>query len=249
MDRLSNKIAIVTGASRGIGAEHARAIVAEGGRVVVGVRDTQTPAVLALAAELGDAARIVELEVTDPEHWRRAVDVAVSTFGGLNVLVNNAGIVNFGSVLEYSMDDWNEIIGVNLTGVFLGIKECLPALLESAPSSIINVSSATGIQAIAELHGYVASKFGVRGLTRSVALELAASGVRCNCICPGTVATDMNAGLDVSGMNAMNRKGDVSEVSSLMVHLASDESTFTTGADIVVDGGETAGRAPALQAI
>jgi 3alpha(or 20beta)-hydroxysteroid dehydrogenase len=244
MGRLSTKVAIVTGASRGIGAEYARAIVREGGKVVAGVRDLDAPRVVQLREDLGDDGRIVELRVTEAEDWRRAVDLAVTTFGRLNVLVNNAAIVNFGNLTDYSMADWDEIVAVNLTGPFLGIKECLPALKAAAPSSIINVSSATGVYAIAELHGYVASKYGVRGLTRSVALELAKDDIRCNCICPGTVSTDLNADLDVTGFNAMNRKGDVSEVASLLVHLASDESTFTTGADYLVDGGEVAGRPP-----
>jgi 3alpha(or 20beta)-hydroxysteroid dehydrogenase len=244
MGRLDGKVAIVTGAGRGIGAAYARALVAEGAKVVAGVRNQSDERVAALREELGDAARIVPLEVTSDGDWDRAVDVAVSTYGRLNVLVNNAAIVNFGNVLDYTMDDWDEIIAVNLTGTFRGIKKCLPALREATPASIINVSSATGISAIAELHGYVASKFGVRGLTRSVALELAQDGIRCNCILPGTVATDMNADLDVTGFNAMNRKGDGREVASLLVHLASDESTFTTGADYLVDGGEIAGRAP-----
>jgi 3alpha(or 20beta)-hydroxysteroid dehydrogenase len=246
MGRLDGKVAIITGASRGIGASYARAIVAEGGKVVAGVRDAAEPRVVAMREELGDSALVMPLEVTADDDWARAVDAAVSTFGRLNVLVNNAAIVNFGRIIDYSMEDWDEIIAVNLTAVFRGIRACYPALKEAAPASIINVSSASGIMAISELHGYVASKYGVRGLTRSIALELAQDDIRCNCICPGTVATDMNAGLDVTGFNAMNRKGDVTEVSSLLVHLASDESTFTTGADYLVDGGELAGRPPLM---
>lgn len=249
MDRLSGKVAIISGASRGMGAAHARAIVAEGGKVVMGVREPNDPRVVALADELGDAARVAPLQVTSQADWRGAADLAVTEFGRLNVLVNNAGIVTMGRLEDYSLEDWNEMLAVNLTGAFLGIKECLPALRHDAPSSIINISSAQGFFGISQLHGYTAAKFGLRGLTRSVALELAGAGVRCNCICPGTVATDMNEGLDVTGFNAMNRKGDTSEVSSLVVHLASDESTFMTGADLLVDGGELAGHAPALQSI
>ncbi|MCK5892624.1 SDR family oxidoreductase [Aeromicrobium sp.] len=249
MGRLTGKVAIVSGASRGMGASHARAIVAEGGQVVLGVRDETDPRVVTLVAELGDDARTSVLDVRSEANWQGAVETALASFGALNVLVNNAGIVTMGSVDDYDLETWNDMLAVNLTGAFLGIKACVPAMREHGPASIINISSAQGFAGISELHGYTAAKYGLRGLTRSVALELAGSRIRCNCICPGTVATDMNEGLDVTGFNAMNRKGDTSEVSSLVVHLASDESTFMTGADLVVDGGELAGHAPALQSV
>jgi 3alpha(or 20beta)-hydroxysteroid dehydrogenase len=245
MDRLHGKIAIVTGGARGMGASHARAIVEEGGKVVIGdVLDAEADA---LAKDLGESAVSVHLDVTNPADWERAVQLAKDSFGGLNVLVNNAGIVSMGSLGTYTIDDWNKIIGINLTGQFIGIKAAVSTLVESAPSSIINISSTAGMEGIAELHGYTASKFGVRGLTKSVALELASSNVRANAICPGTVATPMNEGLDVSGFNAMNRKGDPGEVSSLVVYLASDESTFITGTEILVDGGELAGNGPLVE--
>lgn len=247
MPRLIGKIALISGASRGMGAAFARAIVAEGGQVVAGVRDVARAKESELAESLGDAAVFTELDVRNTDDWAAAVQLAHDTFGGLNVLVNNAGIVNFGPLGKYSTQDWDDIIATNLTGPFLGISTARDELVRCSPSSIINISSATGVSAISELHGYVASKYGLRGLTRSVALELAASGVRANCVLPGTVATDMNKDLDVTGFNPMNRKGDVREVASLVVYLASDESLFTTGADIPVDGGELAGRVPALE--
>jgi 3alpha(or 20beta)-hydroxysteroid dehydrogenase len=229
-----------------MGASHARAIAAEGGRVVIGdVLDAEGEA---LANSIGDSAEFIHLDVTSAADWERAVRLAQDKFGGLNILVNNAGIVMMGGLDVFTVDDWNQIIGINLTGQFIGIKVAAQVLIESAPSSIINISSTAGMEGIAELHGYTASKFGVRGLTKSVALELAASNVRANSICPGTVATPMNEGLDVSGFNAMNRKGDPGEVSSLVVYLASDESTFITGTEIVVDGGELAGNGPLMQA-
>jgi 3alpha(or 20beta)-hydroxysteroid dehydrogenase len=242
MARLEGKVAIVTGGARGMGAAHARAIVAEGGRVVVG--DVLEAEGKALCDELGDAGEFVRLDVTRPEDWANAVDLAVSRFGRLNVLVNNAGICTMGSLLDYTLDDWNTIIGVNLTGQFLGIKASVEALIAAAPASIVNISSTQGMEGIAQLHGYTASKFGVRGLTKSAALELAAKNVRANTICPGTIATPMNEGLDVSGFNPMNRKADPREVSSLVVYLASDESSFISGTEIVVDGGELAGHGP-----
>jgi 3alpha(or 20beta)-hydroxysteroid dehydrogenase len=244
MGRLDGKVALVSGGARGMGASHARAIVREGGQVVVG--DVLEEEGRKLCADIGDAAVFVPLDVTRPQDWATAVDTAVDTFGKLNVLVNNAGICTMGSLLDYTVDEWNRIIAINLTGQFLGIKAAVGALVAAAPASIINISSTQGMEGIAQLHGYTASKFGVRGLTKSVALELAAQGVRANTICPGTIATPMNEGLDVSGFNPMKRKADPEEVSSLVVYLASDESSFISGTEILVDGGELAGHGPLI---
>lgn len=246
MGRLQEKVALISGGARGMGAAHARAVVREGGSVVVG--DVLEAEGKVLCDELGEAARFVRLDVTREEDWTTAVNTATGTFGKLNVLVNNAGICTMGSLFDYTVEDWNRIIAVNLTGQFLGIRAAVGALVDAAPSSIINISSTQGIEGIAELHGYTASKFGVRGLTKSVALELAGRNVRANTICPGTIATPMNEGLDVSGFNPMNRKADPDEVSSLVVYLASDESSFISGTEIVVDGGELAGHGPLVTA-
>lgn len=225
-----------------MGAAHAREIVAEGGCVVIGdILDVDGKA---LAGEIGDKARYIHLDVTSESDWAAAVALAVSQFGRLNVLVNNAGICTAGSIESFTLDDWNRIIGINLTGQFLGIRAATAALVEAAPSAIINVSSTAGVEGISGLHGYTASKFAVRGLTRCVAIELASKGVRANTICPGTIATPMNEGLDVSGFNPMNRKADPKEVSKLVVFLASDESPFISGADILIDGAELAGHGP-----
>jgi 3alpha(or 20beta)-hydroxysteroid dehydrogenase len=244
MGRLDGKVALVSGGARGMGASHAHAIVREGGQVVVG--DVLEEEGRKLCADIGDAAVFVPLDVTRPEDWATAVDTAIDTFGKLNVLVNNAGICTMGGLLDYTVDEWNRIIAINLTGQFLGIKAAVGALVAAAPASIINISSTQGMEGIAQLHGYTASKFGVRGLTKSVALELAAQKVRANTICPGTIATPMNEGLDVSGFNPMNRKADPEEVSSLVVYLASDESSFISGTEILVDGGELAGHGPLI---
>lgn len=239
MDRLAGKVALISGGARGMGESHARMFVEEGAKVVIGdilVEDGER-----LARELGDSAVFIHLDVTCYESWQSAVELARKTFGGLNVLVNNAGIINFGPLTEYSIDDWRKIIDVNLTGQFLGVKAATPLLVDSGPSSIINVSSTAGFQGISALHGYTASKFGVRGLTKSVALELASQNVRANSVHPGTVSTPMNAGLDVADFNPMRRMGRVEEVSKLLVYLASDESSFTTGTEFLIDGGELAG--------
>jgi 3alpha(or 20beta)-hydroxysteroid dehydrogenase len=240
MGRLSGKIALVSGGSRGMGAAHVRAIVANDGKVVIG--DILEADGAALARELGDSARFIRLDVTKADDWKAAVSLAVTEFGGLNVLVNNAAIVSFGALEDFTEAQWNTIIGI--TGQFLGIQAAVGALRASATSSIVNISSSAGFEGLAGLHGYVAAKFGVRGLTKSVAVELGASGVRANSIHPGTIRTPMTAGMDVSSKyGVLNRIGEPEEVSNLVVYLASDESSFSTGSEFIVDGGLLCGHA------
>lgn len=224
-----------------MGAAHARAIVAEGGDVVVA--DVLDDEGAALADELGAAASYIHLDVTDMQQWQRAVTHAVTTFGALNVLINNAGICNFGTLGSYSVADWGAVIDIDLTGPFLGMTAAIDTLKRFAPASIINVSSTAGLQGSAELHGYTAAKWGLRGLTKSVAMEVGRNGVRVNSVHPGVIHTPMIAELDVSslGGGALGRGADPKEVSGLIVYLASDESSFSTGAEFVVDGGITAG--------
>ena len=218
-------------------------MVAHGAKVVVG--DILDEDGERLAAELGDAAVYVHLDVTDREQWAYAVATAVERFGKLNVLVNNAGIANYGSIEEFTPEQWDTVIAINLTGVFNGIHAAVAALKAGAPSSIINVSSTAGLQGYAALPGYSAAKFGVRGLTKSVALDLGAANVRANSVHPGAVATPMTEGLDTRQKHvALRRVGTSMELSHLIVFLASDESSFSTGAEFVADGGETAGLAP-----
>ncbi|MCW6536075.1 SDR family oxidoreductase [Sphingomonas lycopersici] len=242
MGKLDNKVALVSGGARGMGAAHAWEIVAQGGAVVIG--DVLDEEGIALAEEIGTQARYIHLDVTSESDWAAAVALAVGAFGRLNVLVNNAGICTMGSIESFTLDDWNRIISINLTGQFLGIRAATPALTEAAPASIINISSTAGMEGISGLHGYAASKFAIRGLTRCIAIELADRKIRANTICPGTIATPMNEGLDVSGFNPMNRKADPKEVSKLVVFLASDDSSFISGSDIIIDGGELAGHGP-----
>ncbi|MCU1646111.1 MAG: family oxidoreductase [Nocardia sp.] len=198
-----------------------------------------------LARELGaENAISTRLDVSDFSSWQEAVQLAEQTFGRLNVLVNNAGIMNSGPLDEYGLDQWDKIIAVNLTGQFLGAKAAIPSLRAAAPASIINISSTAGFRGYAELHGYTASKFGVRGLTKSLAVELANQNVRVNSVHPGAVATAMTDGLDVAGLNPLGRRGQPAELSSLIVYLASDESSFAIGGEFIVDGGELAGSGP-----
>lgn len=242
MARLNGKVALVSGGARGLGAAQSRLLVQEGAKVVLG--DILEDEGMALATELGDNARFVRLDVTRIQDWDAAVSAAVDAFGGLDVLVNNAGIVNFGPIEDYTIEAWNAIIGVNLTGVFLGIKAAVGEIKKSAAGSIINISSTAGLQGYEALPGYTAAKFGVRGLTKAVALDLAKYNVRVNSVHPGAIRTPMTEGLDLPQDHvAMHRIGEPSEVANLVLFLASDESSFSTGAEFVVDGGETGGLA------
>jgi 3alpha(or 20beta)-hydroxysteroid dehydrogenase len=240
--RLEGKVAIVSGGARGMGAAFARAMVSEGARVVCG--DLLDAEGEALAAELGDAAAYVHLDVTNRDDWAAAVAQTIQLFGRLDVLVNNAGIANFGPIDEYTHEQWDAVIAVNLTGVFNGIKAALGELKKSGAASIINISSTAGLMGYPALSGYTASKFGVRGLTKSVALDLATYGVRVNSVHPGQVRTPMTAPRENDTQHvALDRMGGPEELAKLIVFLAGDESSFSTGAEFVADGGETAGRA------
>ncbi len=243
MDRLENKVALISGGARGMGAEFARAIVAEGGSVVIG--DLREDEGRTTAAEIGDRARFVRLDVTDDKSWSEAVAFAVAEFGQLDVLVNNAGILNASPIDEYPIADWKAIVDVNLNGVFLGIRAAVPELKKSKNSpSIINMSSTGGYIAYTTMSGYVATKFAVRGLTKAAALELASSGIRVNSVHPGVIETPMTAGFDLPQTHvAMKRAGKPHELAKLIVFLASNESSFSTGAEFIADGGELAGMA------
>ncbi|GAB2459218.1 3alpha(or 20beta)-hydroxysteroid dehydrogenase [Conyzicola lurida] len=243
MARVSGKVALISGGARGMGAAHARRLVEEGARVVIG--DLLDEVGEATAAEIGESARYVHLDVTKPEDWAAAVAVAVSEFGGLDILVNNAGIANFASIEDYTLEQWNLIIAINLTGTFNGVKAAIPALKESGAGSIINISSTAGLKGVAALPGYTAAKFAVRGLTKEIAIDLGKYNIRANSIHPGNIRTPMTDGLDVDQSSVpLARMGEVSELSNLVLFLASDESSFSTGAEFVADGGETAGIVP-----
>ncbi len=240
--RLADKVALISGGARGMGASHAEAMLAEGAQVVIA--DLLDDEGAATAERLGDAARYVHLDVTSPEDWAAAVAATVDTFGKLNVLVNNAGIINVGTVEDYDLNDWHRIIDINLTGVFLGMRASVKALREAGGGSIVNISSIEGLGGTAMTHGYTAAKFGVRGITKSAAWELGQWGIRVNSVHPGLIRTPMIAGVpeDIF-QTALGRAADPVEVSNLVVYLASDESSYSTGSEFVVDGGTVAGLA------
>lgn len=240
MDRVAGKVALISGGARGMGASHAKALLAEGARVVIG--DILDEPGRQLADELGDHAVYVHLDVTQEDSWHEAVATTLDTFGSLSVLINNAGMVNGNLIADFSLADWQAILDVNLTGTFLGIKAAANALADSAPASIINVSSVEGFRGSPGLHGYTATKFAVRGLTKSVALELAPKNVRVNSIHPGFIRTPMTEAIPEDFLTIpLGRGGDPEEVSAMVLFLASDESSYTTGGEFVVEGGLLAG--------
>ena len=241
MSRLEGKVVLVTGGARGIGAAIARVAVTEGAKVVIGdVLDREGEA---LAKELGASSKYVHLDVTKPDDWEIAVCIAVGMYGKLNVLVNNAGIASYAPIDRYSRAEWDKIIAINLTGVFNGMKAAIPALKDAGGGSIVNMSSLAGLRGEAGMPGYVATKFAVRGLTKAAALDLAPYGIRVNSIHPGIVHTPLSAqGPKVSMSHvAMDRAGEPVEIANLTVFLASDASSFSTGAEFIADGGELAG--------
>jgi 3alpha(or 20beta)-hydroxysteroid dehydrogenase len=236
MGRVDGKVALISGGARGMGASHARLLVTEGAKVVIGdILDDEGKAV---ADELGEAARYVHLDVTQPDQWQAAVSTAVQDFGKLNVLVNNAGIVNLGPLKTFDLTKWKQIIDVNLTGTFLGMQAAVEPLTAAGGGSIINISSIEGLRGAPFVHGYVASKWAVRGLTKSAALELAAQKIRVNSVHPGFIRTPMTKHLpDDMVKIPLGRPAESAEVSTFVLFLASDESSYATGSEFVVDGG------------
>ena len=240
MGRVDGKVALISGAARGMGASHARLLVSEGAKVVLGdVLDDEGAAV---ADELGESARYVHLDVTDADDWTGAVDLALSAFGTLNVLVNNAGIVYRRTLRNLERERWQRVLDVNLTGTMLGIKSVIEPMTAAGGGSIINMSSIQGMRGTPGNHGYVASKWAIRGLTKSAALELASNNIRVNSLHPGMIRTPMTAHMPEDLVaSPLGRIADPVEVSTFVLFLASDESSFATGSEFVMDGGLIAG--------
>lgn len=232
---------VITGGARGIGAATARLLVEGGARVLVAdVLDEEGEA---LVQELGANAAYCRLDVTDPDAWQRAVDVAETRFGSVNALFNNAGIVSFGSVVDCAPEEFRRVLAVNLEGVFLGIRAMVPALRRAGGGVIVNVSSTAGLQGYGGLSAYVASKWGVRGLTKAAALDLAPFGIRVLSLHPGPIRTPMTAGIsdDVARAQPIPRFGEPEEVAR-MARFLFTEATYSTGSEFVVDGGAVTGQ-------
>ncbi|MGV0626536.1 glucose 1-dehydrogenase [Mycolicibacter minnesotensis] len=236
MGRVTGKVALISGGARGMGASHARMLIGEGAQVVIG--DVLDEEGAALAAELGDAARFVHLDVRDPEQWAAAVAATTDRFGKLNVLVNNAGTVAMGSLRRFDLDQWHRVIDINLNGTFLGMRAVVDSMIAAGGGSIINVSSIEGLRGAPMVHPYVASKWAVRGLSKSAALELARHNIRVNSLHPGFIRTSMTENLPEDLLTIpLGRPGESAEVSTFVVFLASDESSYATGSEFVMDGG------------
>jgi len=246
MKRLDGKVAIITGGATGMGATHAEAFVAEGAQVMLAdVRDEDGRRV---ADALGSAARYSHLDVTNAAAWPDVVASTVEAFGPPTVLVNNAGITAWGSVVEEEVESFRHMLDVNLVGTWLGIKAVAEVMIAAGGGSIVNVSSDAGMRGFGNLSAYVSSKWGVRGLTRSAAVEFGHRGIRVNAVLPGLIDTPMGIesirGADPAVILAgspIPRIGRPEEVTAMIVFLASDESSYCTGADFLADGGMLAG--------
>jgi 3alpha(or 20beta)-hydroxysteroid dehydrogenase len=234
---------IVTGGARGIGAAVARTLVAEGARVVIG--DLLDDEGKAVAEELGDRAAYVHLDVADPDQWTAAVAAAERAFGPVGALVNNAGILVFGTIEEATPEEFRRVLDVNLYGAWLGMRAVLPSMRRAGGGCVVNVSSTAGLMGYANLGAYVASKWGLRGLTKTAALELGRDGVRVCSVHPGPIRTPMVAGVDESVVEGqpIPRFGEPEEVAR-MVRFLIVEATYSTGSEFVVDGGAATGTTP-----
>lgn len=235
MDRLKGKVAVVTGAGRGIGRGIAE-LFAEEGATVVATSQSE-------AHHFDSCIDYQQHEVADEAAWKRVVHDTLSRHGRIDVLVNNAGIIAYESLGELRLADWQRVVEVNQTGVFLGMREVLPGMVENGSGSIINVSSIWGNAAVAGAHAYHATKGAVRSMSKNAAITYATAGVRINSLHPGFTTTPLTDAQDpavndfVVGMTPMGRAGTAREIACGALFLASDDSTFMTGSELVIDGG------------
>jgi 3alpha(or 20beta)-hydroxysteroid dehydrogenase len=249
MNRLAGKVAIITGAARGMGAATARLFAAEGARVVIAdVLDAEGDS---LAREIGQTSLFQHHDVADEESWQRVVQEAIAHFGGVDVLVNNAGILLMKGLMDIQKQEFERVLAVNLVGTFLGIKTTAPQMIERGGGAIVNISSVDGMKGSNSTGAYSASKWGVRGLTKVAAMELGHRGVRVNSIHPGGVNTVMGVRPGPEGLAMaqkfyqgipLGRIGQPEEIARVTLFLASDESSYVCGAEITVDGGMIVGQ-------
>jgi 3alpha(or 20beta)-hydroxysteroid dehydrogenase len=243
MGRLDGKVAIISGGARGQGAAEARLFVAEGAKVMIGdVLDDEGKAV---AAELGEACSYGHLDVRREADWVELVRHTEECFGPVSVLVNNAGILAFGALADMDAAEFQRIFDVNVTGVFLGMKSVVPSMEQADRGSIVNISSTSGLVGLPLVGAYGATKWAVRGMTKSAAMELGSLGIRVNSVHPGGIDTPMIEGTDGDAKYytrlPVPRLGQADEVARAVLFLASDEASYIAGSELAVDGGATAG--------
>jgi cyclopentanol dehydrogenase len=249
MDRLKNKVALISGGARGQGAAEARLFTREGARVVIG--DVRDDLCQATASEInrgagGESVVAVHLDVTRAADWRAAADTCVRSFGGLDVLVNNAGIFNMSGLEDTSEELWDSIVNINQKGVWLGMKAVVAAMRQRGGGSIINISSVAGLTGSAGSTAYHGTKGAVRLLTKAAAIQYGPEQIRVNSVHPGIINTEM---IDIvparmregfSHAVPLRREGTAEDVARMVLFLASDDSSYCTGSEFVVDGGLTA---------
>ena len=247
--RLENKVVFISGGAKGMGAVEAKLFAKEGAKIVIGdLLEEEGKRTEAEINETGGECLFVPLDVTNEQQWEQAVAAAVGRFGKLDVLVNNAGIFRSHPVEETSSDEWDQVMDINAKGVFLGAKHCIPAMRAAGGGSIINISSVAGLVGNPFSSAYNASKGAVRLFTKSTAIQYAAEGIRSNSIHPGVIETDMTAEAIADARfkaerldpTPLARLGQPEDVAYGALYLASDESSFVTGAELVIDGGWTA---------
>lgn len=248
MSRLKNKVAIITGGARGMGAATVRLFAREGAKVVIA--DVLDAEGTALAQELRSNAMFLHHDVTDEASWRTVIEKAQAAFGAIDILVNNAGVLLFKTIADTTKADFERVTSINLSGTFLGVKLVGEHMVANKRGSIVNISSADGMKGANGLGAYCASKWGIRGLTKVAAMEFGHKGVRVNSVHPGGIDTAMGnpyaePKAEVNkryGMVPLQRVGDPDEVAQTSLFLASDESSYLCGAEIAVDGGMLTGQ-------
>jgi 2,5-dichloro-2,5-cyclohexadiene-1,4-diol dehydrogenase 2 len=242
--RLAGKVALVSGGASGIGAAHVRVFAAEGAKVVAGdLQEDKGRAVVEEVKRSGGEAVFVRLDVSKEEDWAKAVQEAVSRFGKLTTLINNAGIYWPQGIEAETMEGWSKMIAVNQTGVWLGMKAAIPAMRNASGGAIVNISSLYGLIGSPSSIAYHATKGAVRLMTKAAALEYARQGIRANSIHPGQIDTPILAGLtpeqneQIKAATPVGRMGRPEEIAYGSLYLCSDEAAFVTGAELVIDGG------------
>ena len=250
MGRLDGKVALISGGARGQGATEAKLFAVQGAKVVFGdILDDAGKQVEAEINESGGEAVYVHLDVTREADWVSAVETAVSRYGKLDILVNNAGITIRKNIEDTTSEDWDRIMAINAKGVFLGIKEAIPAMRRGGGGSIVNISSTAGLVGSPYSGAsYAATKGAVRLLTKSTAIQYAKDGIRCNSVHPGLLDTPMTEDMLADAAHReertqripLGRIGTAEDISWGVLYLASDEASFITGSELVIDGGATA---------